>query len=138
MSRSLITLVIHLADTDALKYDSLHSDILPFHAISPADFRARQRRFTENVKHSYNMTITPNSLEAGGDRADAPRPGWMQNFIRGFQAHLPPGFEVEVFASDHDIGQILLGRDQWDRTMEAISKGECGSRDFAELTLFSH
>lgn len=110
-----------------LQYDRIFQDILPFHALSPAKFRERVRQAQEtDFTYTFRITSDPSrGIEATGGRADNARPRMLAGMIEGFRIALPRGFDVQITASDHDLGSWVLGQDQRDRAVELVGQGRC-------------
>ncbi|WWD18454.1 hypothetical protein CI109_102906 [Kwoniella shandongensis] len=105
------------------EYDQLMKDLLPHHALQPATFLARSKAL-DGQSFTYTLDIGKDRVDLTGERANSARPKHLKNLIGGFKDDLPEGFYLRVTGSDHDTGSVVLGKDQRQRAMELVQKGE--------------
>ena len=110
-------------------YDQLMKDILPHHALVPAVFLARSQAL-DGKEFTYTLRIDQEEVKITGDRSGPKhfRPHEQRKLIDGFRHALPPGFRLNITASDHDISGEVLGKDQRQRAMELVRAGQCELR----------
>ena len=60
----------------------------------------------------------------GGERALQSRAQDIKALVEPFAQWLP---DLQMYASDHDKGNIILGQDQYDAALELASEGSCRS-----------
>ncbi|KAK8858562.1 hypothetical protein IAR55_002791 [Kwoniella newhampshirensis] len=104
-------------------YDQLMRDLLPHHALEPATFLARSKAL-EGTSFTYTLDIGKDQVDLTGERINSARPKHLRNLIAGFKDDLPEGFYLRVTGSDHDTGSVVLGKDQRQRAMELVKRGE--------------
>jgi hypothetical protein len=105
------------------EYDQLMKDLLIHHALPPAMFIARSEAL-EGGDFTYTLDVTAQGVDLSGPRAPHARPRKLQSLIQGFQNSLPKDFHLRVTGSDHDTGSQVVGRDQRERAMDLVRKGE--------------
>ena len=105
------------------EYDQMMKDVLPHHALSPDMYNLRTQEL-KGQDFTYTLDIGTQGVVPSGARASSARPQHMQTLIDGFRQYLPRGFRLQVSASDHDVGSVVLGRDQRERAMQLVKQGK--------------
>ena len=111
------------------QFDQINHNIEPYFALSPATFAARAEKLAAGLDFSFNIVITNGTLTLGGERATRERAQDLAALVEPFAQWLP---DLQMYASDHDKGNIVLGQDQYDAALELASEGSC------EQVLLSH
>jgi hypothetical protein len=106
------------------EFDLMMRDVLAHHALDPKTY-VNRTRVLEGQPFTYTVDITNNEVKVTGPREKNPRPKKLAGMIDGFRSFLPPGFNVRITGSDHDVSSVVLGKDQRKRAMEHVRKGEC-------------
>ncbi|WVR06184.1 hypothetical protein IAU60_003214 [Kwoniella sp. DSM 27419] len=103
-------------------YDQIFRDIEPYFALSPELFRKRAEALVESATHTAHITLSPDGeSKLFGDRAHFARPRLLFRLMQPLAQYLPS--EVTFSLSDHDLGSWLLGDDQKQAALTAISEG---------------
>jgi hypothetical protein len=104
------------------QFDQINHNIEPYFALSPATFAARVDKLATGLDFSFNIVITNGTLTLGGERATRGRAQDIGALVEPFAQWLP---DLQMYASDHDKGNIILGQDQYDAALELASEGSC-------------
>ncbi|CAG8619295.1 5834_t:CDS:2 [Acaulospora colombiana] len=97
-------------------------DIEPYFALSPRTFQSRVQDLAANLPFSFSLVVTNGSLSLVGERANSIRAKDIADLVEPFAQWLP---DLQMHASDHDRGNIVLGQDQLDKALELVTQGEC-------------
>ncbi|WWD04614.1 hypothetical protein V865_002685 [Kwoniella europaea PYCC6329] len=103
-------------------YDQIFRDIEPFFALSPEMFNKRVNDLTE-TQHVAHITLSPDGPSSlFGERKISARPRLLFQLLEPIAQYLPK--EVTFTLSDHDLGSWILGDDQKQAALQAISEGK--------------
>ncbi|CCA67724.1 related to CAP1-Cryptococcus gattii [Serendipita indica DSM 11827] len=97
------------------EFDALFRNVEPYFALSPRLFNSRVERLSKELSFSFSITVKNGTLTLGGERARYSRAQDIRDLLEPVAQWLP---DLELYASDHDKGNIILGKDQYDMALE--------------------
>jgi hypothetical protein len=116
------------------QFDQINHNIEPYFALSPATFAARVDKLAAKLDFSFNIVITNGTLTLGGERATRGRAQDISALVEPFAQWLP---DLQMYASDHDKGNTILGQDQYDAALGLASEGSCERVSLSHCFIFS-
>ena len=106
------------------EFDSLFQNIEPYFALSPRLFNSRVERLSTELPFSFSISVKNGTMILGGERAPYSRAQDIRDLLDPVAQWLP---DLEFYASDHDKGNTILGKDQYDMALELANDDSCES-----------
>jgi hypothetical protein len=115
-------------------FDTIHNDLLPFHALPPEKIRRRTQRLLKNPWHNATgISIRDGKAAISSHVNDDHR--WMMNgivdLISKFSEWLP---DMDMAFNIHDESRIAVHWDDLDSMRKAVDSSEAGSRPSNEFS----
>jgi len=85
-------------------------------------FAARVDKLAVDLPFSFSIIVKNGTMILGGERAPESRAQDIRALVEPFAQWLP---DLQMYASDHDKGNIILGQDQYDAALELGGEGSC-------------
>jgi hypothetical protein len=108
------------------EFDELMRDVMPFHALSPKEFRGRINS-AGSGSEAYRVKVEADRHEVivSGAKSGSEKATDMRRLLEGVVSELPAGFKVEIPGVDEALSKEVLADDLRAQAVQLAQSGEC-------------